>query len=90
MDALFAAVASKSHRAAAVWPPARPQMLREYARAREFRRHAAQLARSGWHPIAVRTSAAPFALRALNVLSLGLLSLFACVEPAVFVTYSTR
>jgi hypothetical protein len=64
-------------------------MLREYARAREFHRHAAQLARSGWHPIAVKTSTAPFIFRVLNALSLGLFSLIAPVEPVLLVTYST-
>lgn len=71
------------------WPPASPQLLREYSRARDFHRQALHLARSGWHPIAVTATGVPFTLRALNVLSLGLYSLFARVEPSLLVTYST-
>ena len=74
---------------AAVWPPPRPQLLREYSRARDFHRQALHLARSGWHPVAVTPTGVPFAARALNVLSLGLFSLFGRTEPSLLVTYST-
>ena len=74
---------------AASWPPPRPQLLREYARAQDFHRQALQLARSGWHPVTVTATGVPFALRALNILSLGLFSLFVRLEPSLLVTYST-
>ena len=76
--------------AAAQWPPARPQLLREYARADAFHRHAAQLARSGWVPVTVRTSESPRLHRALNALTLGLFGLVTRVEPPLLVTYSTQ
>ena len=71
------------------WPPLRPQLLREYSRAQDFHRQAVQLASSGWHPVTVTATGVPFTLRALNVLSLGLFSLFFRVEPSLLVTYST-
>ena len=74
---------------AGVWPPPRPQLLREYSRAQDFHRQALLLARAGWHPVTVTATGVPFAARALNILSLGLLSLFGRTEPALLVTYST-
>src|SRR5688572_22526032 len=76
--------------AAVQWPPARPQLLREYARADAFHRHAAQLARSGWVPMTVQTSGSPRLHRVLNALTLGLYGLVTRVEPTLLVTYSTQ
>ena len=73
----------------AIWPPARPQLLREYTRASDFHRHAAHLAGSGWHPIVVTAHQPPLALRALNALSLGVVALLGGLEPVLHVTYST-
>ena len=75
---------------ATVWPPVGPQLLRAYGRASEFRRHAAQLASAGWVPMEVTTRQAPLVLRALNVASLGLLSLLTPLEPSLHVTYAPR
>jgi hypothetical protein len=71
-------------------PTSGPQLLREYARVQDFHRQALELSREGWHPVAVTPTRVPFMIRAMNVLSLGLFSVFAPVEPSLLVTYSTR
>ena len=71
------------------WPPARPQLLREYARARDFHRHALQLAGRGWYPENVTRR--PSALtRTIDSLTLGLFSLLTRAEPTLVVTYAPR
>ena len=76
--------------AAPQWPPRRPQLLRDYDHARDFRRHAAQLARAGWHPAVVDLRPPSPVFRALNQLSLGLLAHLTGGGEAVHVTYTTR
>ena len=71
------------------WPPHRPQLLRDYDRTRDFRRHAAQLARAGWHPAVVDLRPPSPIFRALNVLSLGLLAHVTGDSQPVRVTYTT-
>ena len=73
----------------AQWPPQKPQLLRDYGRERDFRRHAAQLARTGWQPILVDVQQRTPLFRVLNVLSLGMLALLTGGGPALRVTYST-
>ena len=70
-------------------PAAGPQLIREYARAQDFHRQAIDLSRAGWRPVTVTLTGVPFVPRALNVLSFGLLSHLAPVEPSLLVTYST-
>lgn len=70
-------------------PSSGPQLLREYARVQDFHRQALELSREGWHPVAVTPTRVPLVIRAMNVLSLGLFSLFAPVERPLLVIYST-
>ena len=72
------------------WPPAGPRLLREYGKARDFRRHAAHLAGSGWHPLTVTHRPASRLVRIIDGLTLGLFSRVTGAEPLLLVTYGPR